>query len=363
MQPHKKNKTQKRAVINDKSHLWNIFDSDIAHPQKKTPLECLYSNEGERECCDQCKSSLVFSEEGFLVCSNPQCSIIYKDIVDETAEWRFYGADDNNSSDPTRCGMPINPLLQESSYGIKVLNNVSMNYEMRKIRCYAEWYSTNHKERTRFEDFQRITAMSNNAGIPKMIIDDAMYYHKLVSESNISFRGNNRDGIIAASIYIACRVNNYPRTAKEIAHIFFLDVTSATKGCKNAQTIINEIEKDNESNEKTILGNTTPRSFIERYCSKLNMNAELTHLCAFIANKIDKDALMPENTPNSIAAGLIYFVSQMCHLNISKASIKQVSETSEVTTNKCYKKLEKIKKTLIPESILHKYSLKEEENI
>jgi len=350
------NKTQKSSSSKS-HHLWNIFDSEISNPQKQSPLECLYSNEGERECCDQCQSSLAFSEEGFLICTNTQCAIIYKDIVDQTAEWRFYGADDNNSSDPTRCGMPINPLLQESSYGIKVLNNVSMNYEMRKIRCYAEWYSTNHKERTRFEDFQRITCMSNNAGIPKMIIDDAMYYHKIVSESNISFRGDNRDGIIAASIYIACRVNNTPRTAKEIAQIFVLDVTSATKGCKNAQTIINDIEKNHQSNEKTNLGKTTPRSFIERYCSKLNMNSEMTHLCAFIANKIDRDAIMPENTPNSIAAGLIYFVSQTCQLNISKSNIKKVSEISEVTTNKCFKKLDKIKNTLIPESILQKYSL------
>ena len=42
------------------------------------------------------------------------------------------------------------------------------------------------------------------------------------------------------------RKNNYPRTAKEIAVIFHLDVTSATKGCKNAITILNQIEKNTE---------------------------------------------------------------------------------------------------------------------
>ena len=41
-----------------------------------------------------------------------------------------------------------------------------------------------------------------------------------------------------------CRINNFPRTAKEIANIFHLDVTSATKGCKNALAIINNLEKD-----------------------------------------------------------------------------------------------------------------------
>ena len=88
-----------------------------------------------------------------------------------------------------------------------------------------------YKEKSQYDEFQLITIISQNAGIPKMIIDDATKYHKEISEAK-TFRGLNRDGIIAASIYISCRVNNYPRTAKEIADIFNLDNTSATKGCK-----------------------------------------------------------------------------------------------------------------------------------
>ena len=91
--------------------------------------------------------------------------------------------------------------------------------------------------------------MSQNAGIPKVIIDDAMRYHKKISEYELTFRGDNRDGILAASIYISCRINNFPRTAKEIASIFHLDVTSATKGCKNALAIINNLEKENKTDK------------------------------------------------------------------------------------------------------------------
>jgi transcription initiation factor TFIIIB Brf1 subunit/transcription initiation factor TFIIB len=152
-------------------------------------------------------------------------------------------------------------------------------------------------------------------------------------------------------------VNNFPRTAKEIANIFHLDVTSATKGCKNAQTIINDIEKDMNSQEKTSLGRTKPEAFIERFCSKLNINSELTKVCTFISMKIEKQNLMPENTPHSIAAGVVYFIAQVFKLNITKLEIKNVSETSEVTINKCFKKLEKMKDDLIPAVILKKYAL------
>jgi len=349
-------KKRKSNTIN-KTELWNIFDSEIENGLKSTtPLECIYRACGNREKCDTCDFMLAFSDEGFLTCTNKKCGIIYKDIVDQTAEWRYYGADDNQNSDPTRCGMPINPLLKESSYGCKVLCNGPMSYEMRKIKRYTEWQSMPYKEKSQYDEFQIITIMAQNSGIPKMIIDDAIRYHKKISEYDLTFRGDNRDGIIAASVYISCRINNFPRTAKEISMIFHLDVTSATKGCKNALAIINNIEKDLDGKEKTNLGSTKPESFIERFCSKLNMNNELTKLCHFISMKIEKGDKMPENTPHSIAAGIVYFVSQVCKLNISKLDVNRVSEISEVTINKCFKRLEKIKHDLLPAVILKKYA-------
>jgi transcription initiation factor TFIIB len=346
---------KKKSVFISKKDLWKKFDIEIK--KEENPLQCIYRSACSREFCDTCESILAFSEEGFLTCTNKTCGIIYKDIVDHSAEWRYYGADDNQNSDPTRCGMPINPLLEESSYGCKVICMPGMSYEMRKIRRYTEWQSMPYKEKSQYDEFQIITIMAQNAGMPKMIIDDAIRYHKKISEYDVTFRGDNRDGILAASIYISCRINDFPRTAKEIANIFHLDVTSATKGCKNALIIINDLEKDIDNKEKTNFCKTKPEAFIERFCSKLNINNELTKLCKFISMKIEKSNSMPENTPHSIAAGIVYFISQLCRLNVSKREVRMVSEISEVTINKCFKKIEKIQEDLIPEVILKKYNI------
>jgi len=351
---NKERSKRNKHISTNKATLWNVFDNEV-NGTIKEPLECIYRACGDREKCEQCDSNLAFSDEGFLTCTNTKCGIIYKDLVDQSAEWRYYGADDNQNSDPTRCGMPINPLLKESSFGCKVLCCGSTSYEMRKIRRYTEWQSMPYKEKSQYDEFQRITIMSQNAGIPKSIIDDAIRYHKKISEYELTFRGDNRDGILAASIYISCRINNFPRTAKEIATIFHLDVTSATKGCKNALIIINNLEKDLDNKDKTSFSKTKPEAFIERYCSKLNINGELTKLCKFIAMKIEKQNLMPENTPHSIAAGVVYFISQICKLAISKRDVKTVSEISEVTINKCFKKIENMKDDLVPISILNRY--------
>ena len=119
-------------------------------------VECVYNPSGNREVCDACQSSLVITEDGFATCTNPKCSIIYKDTLDYSAEWRFYGADDNQMTDPTRCGMPVNPLLMESSYGCKVMCEGASSYEMRKIRRYTEWQSMPYAEKARYDEFERI---------------------------------------------------------------------------------------------------------------------------------------------------------------------------------------------------------------
>ena len=347
----KEKRTQKLKKKKDRSKLWEQFDKEIG---KKDNLCLIYDKQKveERGECDKCGAQLCIAKEKFLTCSNKSCGMMYKDRLDESAEWRYYGADDTSMNDPTRCGMPINPLLQKSSYGCKVLCNNRSSYEMRKIRRYTEWQSMPYEEKTQYDEFEWIKAMARIAGIAKVIVDEALRQHKQISQEK-TFRGFNRDGIIAASVYIACRIHNYPRTAKEIATIFHLDNTSATKGCKNAGQILNSIENDSN---RTRYCETKPQNFIERFCSKLNINNELTKLCKFVAMKIEKENLIPENTPQSVAAGIIYFISQICNLNVSKKNVNIASNTSEVTINKCYKKLEKIKDKLIPNKIIVKYN-------
>ena len=166
-----------------------------------------------------------------------------------------------------------------------------------------------------------------------------------------------RDGIVAASVYIAARINGCPRTPREIATIFHLDNTSATRGCKNAVSIINALERDMSEGERTALCATTPIAFIGRYCSRLGLNEELTDLCKFVAIRIHLHDLVPENTPHSIAAGVLFFICQACNQPVTKSQVHSVSEISEVTVNKCFRKLEAIRDDLLPPSVVTKYAL------
>jgi transcription initiation factor TFIIB len=351
-------KTQKvkpEKKINKKK-LWNIFEEDKNSLEEEKKVECVYSTPKEDNLCYACNSYLIIMDDGFPTCTNAQCGIIYKDILDYSPEWRYYGAEDRNASDPSRCGNPINPLLVQSSFGCKVLCSNKSSYEMKKIRKWLEWQSMPHKEKSLYDEFQFITTMAQNAGIPKIFIDDAMSIHKEISEQKM-LRGLNRDGIKAASIYISCRSNGCPRTAHEIADIFNLDKASATNGCTMAVNILHNIERNVDPSNQAKLCITLPSSFIERYCSKLGVTKDLTMLCKFIANKVETKSLITDNIPHAIAAGIICFVSYNCGLELSKQEIKVISNVSEVTINKCFKKLETIKQQLLPSAIINKYNI------
>lgn len=360
--PYSQKKTKKKKIdmsSSAKTKMWDIFDIDKKElgieKNQKDSIECVYEQKKESDLCNLCNSILMIMDDGFPTCTNGSCGVIYKNTLDYSPEWRFYGADDKNTNDPTRCGNPINPLLVESSYGCKILCSMKSSYEMKKIRKWTEWQSMPHKEKSLYDEFQFITIMAQNSGIPRIFIDDAISIHKDISEQKM-FRGLNRDGIKAASIYISCRLNGCPRTAHEISEIFQLDKTSATNGCSTAVNILHNIERNVEPSRQSDLLTTTPLSFIERYCSKLNINTELTMVARFIANKVVNQSIILDNTPNAVAAGIVFLLSQNCNLNITKFDIKQICGVSEVTINKCFKKLDNLKESLIPTCILEKYN-------
>lgn len=359
-QSFRKKKTQKvkqQLSAKEKNKLWNIFENENINKKENIEQdpECIYTTSKDSNLCLECNSPVMIMDEGFPTCINPECCIIYKDTLDYSPEWRFFNPEDRNSNDPTRCGNPINPLLVESSFGCKILCNQKSSYEMKRIRKWTEWQSMPHKEKSLYDEFQFITLMAQNAGIAKIFIDDAMSIHKDISEQKM-FRGLNRDGIKAASIYLACRLNGHPRTAYEIAEIFNLDKASATNGCSMAVNIKHNIERSSESGNDANLGSTQPISFIDRFCSKLNYNNELVMVCRFVAKKVHEKNMITDNIPQAVAAGIVYFTGINCNQNVIKQDIKNITGVSEVTINKCYKKLELNKNKLLPEKILKKYN-------
>ena len=286
----------------------------------------------------------IILDDGNYVCR--KCNTLVERFMDMQAEWRYYGCEDSKMNDPTRCGMPVNDLLPNSSLGSIISNQTNESYDMKLIRKYHMWNSMTYKERSLYNIFDSITVNAANNGIPNSIIEEAKALYKKLSESKIS-RGENRNGLIASSIYMSCKSNKVPRSTKEIAKIFNLKLTTMTKGCKKFQDIMN-----------MNLDSSCPSDFIQRFGSKLSIAKEIIELCKHVVSKADDLNIVSENTPPSIAAASIYLCNIICNLGIQKNDLATICEISQVTLTKCYKKLYNYRGHLFTKETINTYNIK-----
>ena len=307
----------------------------------------------DEDFCINCEKNNIQNLKGELICSN--CGFFSGINIDNGAEWRYYGSEDSKSSDPNRCGMPTNSLLPEFSLGSIIPFSRSESSNMKKIRNYALWNNGCYKERALYNVFSDMEIRAKNAGIPSCIIEVAKKMYKQISETKIS-RGDNRKGIIASCIFIACKkFDKCARSNKEIAEIFKIDSTNMTKGFKKFNDIMLIVEKDKRGDIEYNISESN--DFINRFCSNLNLENDTKDLCKHVCQKIEEYDLVSENTPTSKAAGTIYLVSYIFNLNISKNDISQTCLTSEVTISKCFGKLIDYYVYLFPEDWLRFLSI------
>jgi transcription initiation factor TFIIB len=285
----------------------------------------------EEKCCE--KKENMTSENGVVICK--QCSNTIYNICDNP-EWRFYGNNTSKKTDQTRCGMPVNSLLPESSVGSSISYS-SNSKTMHHIRKYQQWNSMPYKERSRYKIFLEIQEICKKNYIPEKMINEAKSLYTIISTTKIS-RGSNRKGIIAACVYYACKECEFPRSSKEIAEMFHIQTTVMTKGCKKFREIINLSKEDKHRLSKDVSIN--PQDFIQRFCNKLKIDTKFIDIITHICDVAIQKNIISENTPPSIAAGCIYYASKINPLNITRKEIASICKISEVTINKCCKKLE-----------------------
>ena len=309
-----------------------VQDEDIAKCAAQNARRTARHVPAKDECrsfCEHCQGSRIFVEDGQYVCGS--CYTVQSRVIDNGAEWRYYGAEDSRDDDPNRCGMATNPLLPRSSLGSVIGGRRNDNLDMRRIRRFQMWNSMPYWERQLLKMFDEITANTQNHGIPNKVVDDAKVMYKQVSDLKIS-RGENKEGLLASCIFYACIQNKTPRAAKEIARMFRIDTMVLTKGNARFQNLL-----------KINVDCSNPDEYICRFASRLNMNYTDIQACRRLTHLMDAMEIVSENAPTSVAAGALYYYSQRAKLELTKKQIAEECEVSEVTITKCFKRLSKYK--------------------
>lgn len=272
--------------------------------------------------CPYCSAiNSVLAVDGCVTCT--ACGSFIERIVDCGAEWRiFANTNRNGGGDMTRCGLPYNELLPNASYSVQL---VGSGRECSLIKKCHKWSSAfTYQERTLYNIFEDVAAISNVAGIPRHIVDDAKALYKTVSELKGTLRGAKRRGLIAATLYLSCKSNGSPRSTKEIAKMFGLDTLLVNRGCKAISQVVPITTAPSEAVD-----------FIARFASRLLMGHTEQLRCRSVMLAVNDIGISFHNTPPTIAAACIQFTCMVYQMDLDSARLADISGVANVTINKC----------------------------
>ncbi|KAJ6797678.1 putative transcription initiation factor IIB [Iris pallida] len=291
--------------------------------------------------CPDCKKSteVVFDHSaGDTVCL--ECGLVLEaHSVDETSEWRTF-ANESGDNDPNRVGGPSNPLLTDGGLSTVISKPTGAHGDSSLGRWQNRGNST---DRSLIIAFRTIATMADRLGLVATIKDRANEIYKKVEDLK-SIRGRNQDAILAACLYIACRQEDKPRTVKEICSV----ANGATKKeiGRAKEYIVKQLE--GEMGQSMDMGTIHAADFLRRFCSHLGMTNQAVKAAQEAVQKSEE--LDIRRSPISIAAAVIYIITQLSDDKKPLKDISLATGVAEGTIRNSYKDLYPYVSKIIPAS-------------
>ena len=169
--------------------------------------------------------------------------------------------------------------------------------------------------------------MASGMGLPRNVRETAaMIYRKAVNKNLI--RGRSIEGVVAASLYAACRQCNVPRTLDEIA-------AASRVGRKEIGRTYRFMTRELQLK----LMPTSPQDYISRFCSELKLSGEVQSKSIEIIKNANDKELTSGRGPTGVAAAAIYIASILCNERRTQREVADIAGVTEVTIRNRYKEL------------------------
>ncbi|KAL0033387.1 hypothetical protein WJX77_007185 [Trebouxia sp. C0004] len=304
--------------------------------------------------CKDCQESNFVEDRaaGDLICQ--VCGLVAEShVIDESSEWRTFADSDKPQADRTRVGGATDDLLSEGGIGATVITASTKEGGNTAARNLSRLQTRNNTDKTLQQAYSQINRISDKLGLTKTITDTAQHYYKLVYEQK-GARGRGLAAVAAAVLFCACRQEGLPRTFKEIEAVV-PDATKKDIG-KAYKTIMACLQAE-EGAATAAPKRVAVSDYMRRFCSHLGMNQKESKACIDVAdNAVPREGTTRHNSPwdgkspNSIAAAIIYMVTQLpaATNKPSTTTIALECSIAEVTLQSTYRDLYTEKAVLIP---------------
>ena len=235
------------------------------------------------EVCEKCKNINSIIEDyinGIIVCT--KCGLVYEEnmIVDEYEKRTFEGED----NEIKRVGPPTRPE-QEGELGTTLI--IREKGHTKVIKTYT-------KKSKIYKNFYRIDRLLSKAGEYQNIIERTKtLYEQLAEKKNM--QGRNLNHIIVALYYYALRIEQIPKSYKEVAKMFpFMTERQIKKAFTSIEREIVECESEEDIIEKE-------KNYIQFYIGGNKEKYDAKLLAYQIIENINKNAILEGKSPNTVA--------------------------------------------------------------
>ncbi|KAJ7150735.1 cyclin-like protein [Mycena filopes] len=283
-----------------------------------------------RLICPECRdSNPQIAEEfgsGDLVCSN--CGLVLGDrIVDTRSEWRTFANDEGD--DPSRVGAASDPLMG----GREQLDTVvsfrdggsGMARELQRAASLAQ--SGSRAERNLLTAYRDISTWCDQFSLPNTVSDIAKQLYKRSDEERL-LRGKPLDAVVAACIFIACRLAHVPRTFREICNLTHVSKKILGPCYRALERAFNLTPGASATaSGSTLAPSSSPENILARYCNHLDLPPNVQAICADIIVAARSHGIAAGRSPLSIAGGAIFFT---CNLLGKVKSLRDISAVAGV---------------------------------
>jgi transcription initiation factor TFIIB len=293
-----------------------------------------HENIDMKHLCISCKSDNMVIDDslGYHVCQD--CGVVNEIYLDKNP---IFNKDTENKMSSSY-GCPTNFFFPKSALGTKIK---CKGYN--RISALQRQGQMPYKEKSLMDELYKIQDKCKQYNITQTIIDTAKILYKKVNDAKHT-KGNrkgksrimrciNRRSMIAACVFYACKLQNEPRSPKEIADIYSLEIKHVNRGYRKFIDYINVEELFNQ------FTSSKSTDFIKRFAHKLEMKENHINIAIDISHNINKLDLASTHEPPSVAAGCLLLVINIYNLSICKKQISDVFGISDVTISKTYRRI------------------------
>lgn len=199
----------------------------------------------------------------------------------------------------------------------------ALSKENRRMFYRLRMWDRNSRSAITVKSFQKaflmLDGIRTKLALPESVVDETAYIFRKIFAKKI-LTGRSTSEILCATVYIACRLTNTPRTLQDVA-----DAGNIKR--KNIQRTYRFLVKELEIYPQAY----NPHEFVSRISKSINISERTERLAFKIVTLSEKAGISTSKNPMSIAAAAIYLAAKKNMEKVSQIKISHVSGISAVT--------------------------------